>query len=148
MKTLLGLIILAFISFSAYPQGGEPAPYNIFNEYDAAGNRIKRRVLLVTDGRLADSTIVEEQPSIDLPAGAITAYPNPTGGLLHVAVSPSLLEEENARYWLFDLSGRTMREGSITQSIITMDLGNEAKGVYILKVVAGTRKEEWQVVRQ
>jgi len=145
MRALFVVIVLALISLSALCQSS-----NIFNEYDAAGNRITRRILLVSDGsgRLADTTIVEEQPPVDLPVGAITAYPNPTGGLLHVAVSPTLLEEGSAQYWLFDLSGRILRDGTITQSIITMDLSNEAKGVYILKVVAGTKKEEWQVVRQ
>ncbi len=142
MKNLLLLLALIAIGSMAYAQS-TPLIYL----YDEGGNRVQRRLITMND-RLADTTIVEEQPPVDLPAGAITAYPNPTGGLLHVAVSPTLLEEGNAQYWLFDLSGRILRDGTITQSIITLDLGNEAKGVYILKVVAGTKKEEWQVVRQ
>lgn len=141
------LITLLLFLVPIISVGQVQLPPAVFYEYDAAGNRTLRRILLSNDRR-ADTTIVEEQPPIELPAGAITAYPNPTGGLLHVAVSPTLLEEGSAQYWLFDLSGRALREGNITQSIITLDLGNEAKGVYILKVVAGTKKEEWQVVRQ
>lgn len=128
----------------------EPAPPAVMYTYDAAGNRVMRGVLIIPEGKWEDTTATEEPPPLPEEAAdgnSIKAYPNPTNGLLHVAVSGSLLEDGPGRYWLYDLQGRMLREGGISQSMVTLNLGNEAQGIYILKVMAGGRKEEWQVVR-
>ena len=49
---------------------------------------------------------------------------------------------------LVDLSGREVRKGLIAQSQTGLDLTGEANGNYILSVFVGTRREEWQIVKQ
>ncbi|MCF8258738.1 MAG: T9SS type A sorting domain-containing protein [Flavobacteriales bacterium] len=127
-----------------------PSPPAVMYTYDNAGNRVLRSVLTVGgSGKLEDTTATEEAPPLpdELVAGSITAYPNPTGGLLYVAVSATLLEDGPGQYWLYDLSGRIMHEGNVTQTVVTLNLSNDAQGIYILRVMAGGKKEEWQVVR-
>ncbi len=65
--------------------------------------------------------------------GMITVYPNPTTGILQICTDEVMIEQGTS-YQLFDLSGRLMRQGLLTSSIQTLDLGNCASGFYILKV--------------
>jgi len=155
MKRLLQILLMISPALwgmeGAMAQGEpEPAPPAVMYTYDPAGNRVQRSVLIVGFGKREDTTATEEAPPLpdELSDGhSIKAYPNPTNGLLHVAVSAGLLEEGPGRYWFYDLSGRTLREGSITESMVTLNLSSEAQGVYVLRVMAGGRKEEWRVVR-
>lgn len=155
MKNFLLMLLVLFSSALSGPgeamaQNPGPAPPAVMYTYDGAGNRVQRSILIVPEGKMEDTTATDELPPLpeELADGnSIKAYPNPTNGMLYVAVSAGLLEEGPGRYWFYDLSGRILREGSIAQSMVTLNLGNEAQGIYILKVMAGGRKEEWQVVR-
>jgi len=126
---------------------GDGAPKVIY-WYDDAGNRIKRRIIQLSDPRLADTTATEEQVEPPLQDGDILAYPNPTRGEVTIGISPNLLEDATANYILVDLSGREVRKGPIVQSQTGLDLTGEANGNYILSVFVGERKEEWQIVKQ
>lgn len=145
MKTTTLLFIFGLFCRSVFAQNPGQA---IFCDYDAAGNRVMRRVLQVGDGRLADTTATEEPEQPPLADGNIVAYPNPTRGAVTIGISPNLMEEATAHYILVDLSGREVRKGSIVQSQTGLDLMNEANGNYILSVFVGDRREEWQIIKQ
>jgi len=112
----------------------------IFCGYDQAGNRILRRVLIMGDGKLADTTATEEPEEPPLQDGDILAYPNPTRGEVTIGISPNLLEETTAHFMLVDLSGREIRKGPIVQSQTGLDLTGEANGNYILRVTPLNRR--------
>ena len=128
-------------------QSGDGAPKVIY-WYDDAGNRIKRRIIQLSDPRLADTTATQEHEEPPLQDGDILAYPNPTRGEVTIGISPNLLEDATANYILVDLSGREVRKGPIVQSQTGLDLTGEANGNYILSVIVGERREEWQIIKQ
>ena len=139
----LALLMLMLVPMDAFAQTSvAPA---VFYDYDAAGNRVLRRVLYSNDRR-GDTTVVEP-PAPILTENSIVAWPNPTTGLLNVAVSASLLENGPGTYLVSDLQGRTILSGTVTSTTMALDLSGQARGNYLLTVMAGGRKEQWQIVR-
>lgn len=156
---LLWIVIGLMLPLFASAQSTNPP--KVIYTYDDAGNRIQRRVILLQEedegepgsGKRDDTTTTAEAPPIpeleeELLEGTITAYPNPTNGQLHVAISALLLEESDATFLLTDMMGKQIRQGSIAQSHTTLDLTGEANGNYILTVRVGQRNEVWQVIKQ
>jgi len=150
MKKVLPLLVVSAVLVfgkTCFSQSADGAPKVIY-WYDDAGNRIKRRIIQLSDPRLADTTATEEQVEPPLEDGDILAYPNPTRGMVTIGISPNLLEDATANYILVDLSGREVRKGPIVQSQTGLDIASEANGNYILSVIVGERREEWQIIKQ
>lgn len=160
MARYLILIFLSLLIFSleVYPQ--TPNPPAVIYFYDDAGNRILRRVINVGERTLdnslnggedglsnSDTKTPPEEELIDNEDGVIVAYPNPTNGAVNIGISPNLLENTNAEYLIVDISGKQISKGKITEPRTMLDLYGEAKGVYILSIIIGERREEWQLVK-
>lgn len=142
MKHLL-YILLGLMPLGAFAQSSmAPA---VYYEYDAAGNRKLRRVLISTDRR-GDTTVVEP-PAPILTDNSIVAWPNPTNGAVNVAVSPQLIEAAAGRYMVTDMQGRVLMAGEVAQDHFVIDLTGQALGNYLLSVMAGGRREDWQIVK-
>jgi glucose/arabinose dehydrogenase len=61
-------------------------------------------------------------------------YPNPTSDIVNIEVSDVLLGGE---YKIIDYSGRTVNAGTITSSIATINVSDEARGSYYLHIQNG-----------
>ena len=140
MKTITLLFFLGLFYLPIAAQTSQ-----LIYDYDDGGNRIQRRMMVF---RLADTTATEDFEEPPLEDGDILAYPNPTRGEVTIGISPNLLEEATAHYMLVDLSGREVRKGPIVQSQTGLNLTGEANGNYILSVIVGERREEWQIIKQ
>ena len=66
----------------------------------------------------------------------VNFYPNPVNNLLTVEV------KENASYTLYNLQGRIIQQGKLTQSNNTIDCSILDAGVYMLEVVDNTTKKQ------
>ncbi len=62
---------------------------------------------------------------------AISMYPNPTTGKLHLTVS-----ENNMSVVVVDLLGKIVHEESLLKGENIVDLRNEAKGMYMVNVLS------------
>ena len=62
----------------------------------------------------------------------LTAYPNPTVDQL--MLSSGSQDINNTTYTLADLNGRTIRSGSVENSLTQIDVSGIAIGVYLLTV--------------
>ena len=64
--------------------------------------------------------------------GNISIYPNPTNGLFTIDMGSY---DEAVNYTVSSIDGRIVTQNSnVTDNKITIDLGNESKGVYLLKL--------------
>jgi len=145
---IITVITSVFTNESLFAQTSADGAPKVIYWYDDAGNRVKRRIIQLSDPRLADTTAIEDFEEPPLQDGTIIAYPNPTRGAVTIGISPNLLENANAHYILVDLSGREVRNGPIVQSQTGLDIAGEANGNYILSVIVGERREEWQIIKQ
>ncbi len=130
------------------PTSESEAP-KVFYDYDAAGNRILRRIALSDDSwRMASQTQPTEQALIEQEGYEINAYPNPVQNHLTVDVSPFILELNEHRLTVSDMNGRILQQQNIVGVRTQLDVSALASGNYILKVWADEHSQEWQVVKE
>lgn len=63
----------------------------------------------------------------------VSTYPNPTSDFITLKIADSTLE--NLSYALFDLNGKSIAIGEITNTETPINFQNSAIGMYILKII-------------
>ena len=66
-------------------------------------------------------------------------YPNPTNDAVNIPLSEAV--SDNARILLFDAGGVKCLDSAVGQegNLIRLDTGNLAQGLYVYRIVAGSR---------
>jgi YD repeat-containing protein len=116
--------------------------------YDANGNRTSRTIYIsgLKSTSRADSAQNQEYKEVtgDL---EIILYPNPTKGALTVVLkSPD--EQQPSAISVYDYNGRLLQVYDNLQETNTIDLSGLPRATYILRIISGTRKSEWKVVKE
>ena len=115
--------------------------------YDNAGNRISRKIVLLTSNpthvKAAEPTPVEDQ----LGERKITVYPNPTKGALAVEVTGGDTKDE-IKLTLFSAQGVQLQSVKIDASITPLNMSHYSSGWYIMRVQAGDKVAEFKIVKQ
>ena len=134
-------------------------------DYDAAGNRVLRKILnltprdtsqqvvafppdstelQVTNGELqvtSDNFFVENIAQVE-----IKIYPNPTTEKITLEISNMEILQKGV-FKLFTLNGQLLQEKPVYSAATEVSLAGYAKGVYILKVNVNDRTENWKVIK-
>ncbi len=122
--------------------------FNIDEEIESADGEIKKnvkffvfRTVNIIDVQEDDTDIpanlrTKNEPSLETSLTGLTFYPNPSNGTFNLRFS--LENEGNADINIYDLSGKSVYSKSISSLSglyeQKIDLGQQAKGIYILKV--------------
>lgn len=96
------------------------------------GNAFYRIRQTDIDGRVSYSKIILLKSD---KAGVVTAYPNPTRGVVTLNVTKASLFNTDAL--LHDAHGRQLQVIRITESVMTIDLGKYSAGMYLLRMQHG-----------
>ena len=75
----------------------------------------------------------------------MTAFPNPTNGLVNVQLIPALA---NQTVRVFDLYGRLVQEITTDANSLSVDLSSEDAGIYLVETWNGDVREVVKVVKQ
>ena len=135
------LLIAFFISLSAYSQT------TIEYHYDSSGNRTERVIVLNTkSANIGGDDNLTEVFDDKLDAGEIKIYPNPTEGLLRIDL-PNF-DLPNANLYLYDLTGKLLRQQTAVGGSNEMNLYAYSAGVYLLIIQAGQEKREWKIIKK
>ncbi len=149
--TLITLILLTAMTYSSVAQTN----YCIQFEYDAAGNRIKRKICTEENpppgggtGKTseAETLIIHEhhepeEPELDI----AMLYPNPTSAICIITLTKPV---ENATLQLFDLQGRRLQHRRVSGSQFECDLSRYTPGTYLVVLNAEERKVDRRVVKE
>ena len=117
-------------------------------DYDAAGNRIARRVVTLRSAMATDGDANVEPVKDIWGERKITVFPNPTKGALKIAVENG---EDKALYEAkaFDSNGRVVSTAHQKgNGEMVIDLKVQAPGVYILVLSTGTDEKTYKIVKQ
>ncbi|MCK9206439.1 MAG: T9SS type A sorting domain-containing protein [Salinivirgaceae bacterium] len=129
--------------------------------YDNAGNRTTRTVVTLKSATIdttlqvkGDSSNQNEQAippkngqSSAIGNTTVTLYPNPTVGIIEVAVENE--EPQNAvEIWLFDLKGLLLLHKNSSGLITEIDLLNQPAGSYIAKIIVNGKVTEWKIIKE
>ena len=137
----LAIIFLLFLSAGAYAQ------HNVVLTYDAAGNRIIRKVVNVggsgQSGRTDQSENgVTEELTPDL---QLTVYPNPVKETLNIKTTGEFTSYELV---IMDLTGKILITTSVKKSEKRINLSQLPKGIYLLRATIEDQFTEWKIVKQ
>ena len=153
MKQTLIFLLLAIPLF-CMAQNALPRIY----DYDAAGNRVLRKVLEIFQTPPAptdslqftndDLRFTSEEPFFveTMNRVEIKIYPNPTAEKFTLEISQweSL---QTGVFKLYSLTGQLLQDHPVHAAHTTISLANLPKGAYILNVHINGRMEEWKVIK-
>jgi hypothetical protein len=152
MKKLLFLFAIVL----GYCEGiAQPNPAIEFS-FDAAGNRIKR-FLSVEDGpppngnrqgSQTDSTNnnsnVQNQAVVSIPETlSVTAYPNPTDGLVFLSIEGYQGLNPKPSFVLSDVNGKIIVNQDLSSPTHQINMAELANGTYFLNVVSGQKSKSF-----
>jgi hypothetical protein len=145
-------------------------------DYDAAGNRVHRKVIYVAPKtlppppempELAATAPVETETLMSLMSPKsqdlaepypeyfienlaqveIKIYPNPTTEKITLQIS-NMENLQTGTFKLFSINGQLLQEQPVHSATITVSLAGFSKGAYILKVHINHHTEDWKIIKQ
>ena len=141
MKIRIFQLALILISLTSISQSQTSIP--IVYEYDAAGNRVIRKVLEMrsTHGSFSDTTFYVDRFGVS----ELKIFPNPTHGIIHVETTDNdtlcrIRFFNSIGEVLLDLDGKTPR--------FDIDLNGYPSGVYFVEIATGGEKTTWKIIKQ
>jgi hypothetical protein len=86
-------------------------------------------------------------PALTTVSLTAVTYPNPTKDFIILKITDTTLQ--NLRYTLFDVNGKAIASGSITESSTQIQLKHLAIGAYVLKVIQKNKSlKTFKIIKQ
>jgi len=151
MKQKIILLLCFAIPLFCLAQNGLIVEY----DYDAAGNRISRKVINLQSAPPVQQMAIaenfpEEEPEyfVDKIARmAMKIYPNPATERITLEIS-NWEDLQTGTFKLFSLSGQLLQEQPVHSPVTSISLAGLSKGAYILKVRMNNRTEDLKIIKQ
>ena len=136
---------MSLVAIAPFSYAQNPLPIEI--SYDAAGNRITRKVLQVSmmakGGSYSDSTYYIDQMQSVL----MKVYPNPTQGKVYIEMQDGgEIGHSNIR--MFDSHGRLIHEQEGNGNAVELDLSTYPTGHYIIDLFVNEEHTTWKIVKK
>lgn len=114
--------------------------------YDAAGNRIQRKEIILCPGCSNERLAQQQELSENLtPNLKLTVFPNPVKELLNLKVEG---EFQSYQVSLTDITGKVFFTKTINESNSQLNFSDYPKGIYMLKTGLNHQFKEWKIVKQ
>jgi len=154
------IIILLWLAIPFFGMAQPPLPVGY--DYDAAGNRVRRKVIELPLPSFAppapqDSLQVDEGTSGQvteelyfvekMAQTEIKIYPNPTTEKITLEIL-GWQDLQTGVFTLFSLTGQLLQEQPVHSSATEISLAGLPRGAYILKVHINNRTEDWKIIKQ
>ena len=112
--------------------------------YDAAGNRIKREIVMNRhQAKQSPSKSYEDM----LSDKKIHIYPNPTEGHLKVEIQ-GYSENDQCCFALYDMTGKQLLQTEASGSFTELDLTNKENGYYVLHITINNETTNWKIIKK
>ena len=150
MKTKLivwamsSLAILTLLPVVSSAQG------RIGYSYDAAGNRVKRQIIMPVPKTMAkqQNFSSDNQSFSDmLHDHSIKIYPNPTKGALRICIS-GLKGTDKCSLEVYTTLGVQILAKKIETDNIDINISNQPNGVYLLQITINGKTTTWKIVKK
>ena len=123
-------------------------PRKISFSYDAAGNRIRRETVYLTQGGLKslanpDSVKTEVQEF----SKELKIYPNPFRESFYLTLDDEAYEARQKVIHLYDQLGKLIHQYEVYDYINELDASDLKEGTYILKLRFDNKSREWILIK-
>jgi len=115
-------------------------------DYDMAGNRTARRIITLQQAKRhqpTDSVVIKET----IGERTIKVFPNPTRGALGIDIQGGDPKQE-LRLQIYSGAGAILYNQPATEGLNPIDMTQYPQGWYVLRMVAGTEKKEYKIVKE
>lgn len=118
-------------------------------EYDESGNRISRKVILLSSKQDQPRQDKSEQESINelMDAFSVTIYPNPTRGNLTISTQ-STHNNPLTELMLYNTQGKLLYKDTNNNNTNTINMSMYDKGIYLLIIMIEGNRKEFKVIKQ
>lgn len=123
----------------------EDGDYNIEFVYDASGNRIQRKEIIL-ETRAAPTKEPEIFEEI-IKQHTVKIYPNPTEGQLAVEIS-DINEIKSGNLSIYSIQGQMVMKKSINQIKTDLDISQQPSGTYILHININGETSTWKILKK
>lgn len=121
---------------------GMSAQTKIGYSYDAAGNRVKRELVLSrSQSQEAKRSVAYSDVLVD---HQIQIVPNSKSGKVKVAVLDGKLQFS---VMVYNVSGQNVQTLKDVRGQAEVDLSNEPNGIYVLVLEVGQEKTTWKIMK-
>jgi len=116
--------------------------------YDMAGNRLTRKLVILSNPNYVKKSADEPAPVKDqLGERKITIYPNPTKGNLAVEIIGGD-DKEKMNIILFNAQGKQLCVKKTNAVTTLLDLTNYPAGYYLLRIQANDKMTEFKILKE
>jgi hypothetical protein len=144
MKKIYLLPILALLPLVSSAQG------TIGYSYDAAGNRVKREIVVPVPKAMAkqQTFAADGQAFTDmLRDHTVKIYPNPTEGALQVSIS-GLTGTDKCSLGVYTSQGAQVLTENVKSDHVDIDISNHPAGVYLLRITINNHSTTWKIIKK
>jgi hypothetical protein len=151
MKKYLLIIVTGVFYFHSYGQEALEVQY----EYDNAGNRIARYVIVLEDdgtksfkrNKQSDNSTDETYYIDNLDDISLKIFPNPTNSYINIQID-NIFTEINGFISIYSTSGSKIFTDNINTTNKRIDLSNYPNGVYLVNISINGKETTWKVVKK
>lgn len=117
-------------------------------EYDAAGNRITRSILLFKSANIENTDSLSNLKTYEDLIGnlKVKIYPNPTQGLLKVEIP--IQEKASITITVLTIQGALVKKLQVSGAFTEIDLRSQSPGVYLMQISIGEAVSEWKIIKE
>lgn len=144
MKLIYSLLSLLFLPFISFAQN------EIRYSYDAAGNRIKREIVMSAPKAQANRQGIfpeDRMFSDKLQDHPVRIYPNSTESSLKICIS-GLKDTDKCSYAVYNAQGALTVRGEIKNDVADIDISNNPIGVYLLRITVNNIPTTWKITKK
>lgn len=143
MKKILTLLpLFLLLTMAGFCQVNASLDY-VKIDYDAAGNRIKRSIIVQEDPEIVASS--DDTKFDKLKENSLKIYPNPVSDNLSIELL--LQENKTVEITLIDLNGKLIKKFSISKGVNNINLNDLAPGEYFLTTLIESEKRSWKLTK-
>lgn len=133
----------ALLPVSSYAQG------KIAYSYDAAGNRIKREIIMSASKTMASQQTYSPNDQVfsDILDGhSVKIHPNSSEGIIRIYLSGQK-KTDKCSYGIYNLQGMLVTKGEVITDKTEVNIGNHPSGVYLLKITINNNSMTWKITK-
>ena len=118
--------------------------------YDAAGNRVKREIVMAVPQAMAKQRAVAagERSFMDAVQGhSVKIVSNAADGILTVSIS-GLQNADRCSLAVYTYQGVTILTENVTAETATVNIGSQPADVYMLRITLNDHATTWKIVKK